>query len=105
MKRLLLGTLLLAAVMPAAAVNADDVNAKTCKTYSELATSIMKLRQRGLPMMDVYEAANGDDTIEGMVKLAYEQPLMSSPEMKESLVTEFGNGAFRGCVTRHDYKK
>lgn len=70
----------------------------TCKQVSELAGVIMTARQTGVPMVEVFEKADGFKVIEDVIILAYKTPKFSVKENQQEQINEFKNEFFLNCV-------
>ena len=84
------------------AIQVDDT---TCEQWETLATQIMTLRQNGAAMSQVLKNAEkfGEnqltkDEIRTMVIKAYKSPGYQTSEMKQKVITEFGNKYMVWCI-------
>lgn len=93
MKAIILGMAL--AILPVAAeeTKKEDV----CATIGELADSIMKARQIGVPMSKAMTVAKDTDWLQEMVIKAYEQPAYQSDGMQKKAVSDFVNDYLVVC--------
>lgn len=75
-----------------------------CKGISELAETMMQLRQTGVPMSRVHDLITKDfdpvlqEIATTMLQLAYEKPRYSSVEYKKRAITDFGSEWFLQCL-------
>ncbi len=97
--------LLIASIIAIASINANASNNKlnNCKGVSKLATSIMTLRQSGVPVVDALgivknDGSKMDELVEKIVLMAYEQRAYSTKKYQDREIKEFGNQWFVGCM-------
>lgn len=69
-----------------------------CETVQELAFTIMKVRQSGVPMVKMYKVAKGEKAIEQMVIAAYDTPQFNTESIKQSTIQKFADNMFLQCV-------
>lgn len=80
---------------------------KHCDKFSETAEIIMKARQRGVSMKDMYSHLKEVDSearpiFESFIKAAYKVQIADTEYESEMLTLEFSNGAFEGCMELPD---
>ena len=104
MKRLILATLFTAALSfnLAAQETEDNSIGGICKSYSELAGNIMAARQANMPIIKVYEIADGNGIAIAMIKDAYAQPLFTTENYKNDIIVTFSNDVFLSCINKFD---
>ena len=78
-----------------------------CDNVSEAAESIMKARQRGVSMKDMYSYLQVLDSetrpiFESFIKAAYNVQIADTEYESAMLTLEFSNGAFEGCMELSD---
>lgn len=86
----------------------DSAHEKNCRMYMEMANTIMKQKQSGIPLIKALEAndaalkQNPDKNMHKIVSLiirdAYEQPNYSTPSIKEEQLNEFSAKYYLGCA-------
>ena len=80
-----------------------------CAQLSQLAESVMTMRQVGVPIQKVMEKyneikieSNADlaavNIAKRLVITAYSTPKFSTPSMQQEAITEFGSGVYIGCL-------
>lgn len=69
-----------------------------CKSYGELAQTIMIGRQNQVPLTEILEIAKVNEDATNIVMMAYKQPAYSSPEMQMKAVREFRNDIELECL-------
>ena len=93
-------TIIALLIAPSATVAANDgvSTQEFCATWGTLASAIMTVRQRGVPMSKVmemettrFERDGVDFKISNVVILAYEQPQWASEKLRAEAVSEFRN--------------
>lgn len=95
------------------AKNTDDTShEKNCRMYMEVANTIMKKKQNGLPLIKALEAndsafkQNPDKNMYKIISMiirdAYEQPSYSTPSIKEEQLNEFSAKYYLGCISMYD---
>lgn len=76
----------------------------TCQSVSELAESIMTVRQHGVPIYDAMKIVGMDDIdainelSENLVLMAYERPRYSSEENQKNIIGDFRDSAYLMCA-------
>ena len=85
---------------------------KNCRMYMEMANTIMKQKQNGMPLIKALEAndsalkQNPDKNMHKIIGLiirdAYEQPSYSTPSIKEDQLNEFSAKYYLGCMGMYD---
>ena len=77
----------------------------SCRTWSSLATSIMSVRQKEMPMfdlMDLMKKTIPDPTLQDVIKkiilAAYEEPSFRSENNQERAIKEFSNEMAMACI-------
>jgi hypothetical protein len=71
-----------------------------CRGIAEAAERTMTARQMGAPMADVMEAATkAGGAYEKIVVDAYDWPLIQTDRVREQVIAEFQNAAYRECIT------
>lgn len=71
-----------------------------CRGIAAAAERTMTARQMGAPMADVMEAAaKAGDAYEKIVVDAYDWPLIQTDRVREQVIAEFQNAAYRECIT------
>ena len=95
------------------AKNISDANhEENCRMYMDVANTIMKKKQNGLPLIKALEAndsafkQNPDKNMHKIVSMiirdAYEQPSYSTPSIKEEQLNEFSAKYYLGCIGMYD---
>lgn len=113
MKKVLFASFLIYLSLGAYAKNTSDANhEKNCRMYMEMANTIMKKKQNGLPLIKALEAndlalkQNPDKNMHKVVSLiirdAYEQPGYSTPSIKEEQLNEFSAKYYLGCIGMYE---
>lgn len=74
---------------------------ETCLGMANLATTIMSLRQEGVPIQRMFEISDLP-LARVMVRDAYGYPLFRTQEVKQSTINEFSNRIFLMCLDAHD---
>lgn len=88
----------------AAALSSDvvpSVEAATgnCRGMAAAAERTMTARQMGAPMVDVMEAAaKSGDAYKKIVIDAYDWPLIQTERVRDQVIAEFQNAAYRECI-------
>ena len=85
---------------------------KNCRMYMEMANTIMKQKQNGMPLIKALEAndsalkQNPDNNMHKIIGLiirdAYEQPSYSTQSIKEDQLNEFSAKYYLGCMGMYD---
>lgn len=85
---------------------------KNYRMYMEMANTIMKQKQNGMPLIKALEAndsalkQNPDKNMHKIIGLiirdAYEQPSYSTPSIKEDQLNEFSAKYYLGCMGMYD---
>jgi hypothetical protein len=70
---------------------------QNCKSYSDLARTIMRGRQIGVDMAKVMEHAT-DPAAQELVMIAYDRPRMNVEVNQEEMTNDFGNEAYLECA-------
>lgn len=113
MKRLLIAGVLICLSLSAYAKNTSNTNhEENCRMYMEVANTIMKKKQNGLPLIKALEAndsafkQNPDKNMHKIISMiirdAYEQPNYSTPSIKEGQLNEFSAKYYLGCISMYD---
>lgn len=95
------------------AKNISDANhEENCRMYMDVANTIMKKKQNGLPLIKALEAndsafkQNPDKNMHKIISMiirdAYEQPSYSTPSIKEEQLNEFSAKYYLGCISMYD---
>ena len=108
-KNLLIGILLCFSVNANANNNEHENN---CRMYMEMANTIMKQKQDGLPLAKALDAndyafkKNPDKNMKNIIGLiirdAYEQPSYSTPSIKREQLNEFSAKYYLGCMKMYE---
>jgi len=69
-----------------------------CENVQELAFTIMKVRQSGVPMVKMYKVAKGEKAVEQMVIAAYDMPQFNTESIKQRTIQDFADNMFLQCV-------
>lgn len=114
MKKILVaGVLGLGLSLGVYAKNISDANhEENCRMYMDVANTIMKKKQNGLPLIKALEAndsafkQNPDKNMHKIISMiirdAYEQPSYSTPSIKEEQLNEFSAKYYLGCISMYD---
>lgn len=113
MKKIILAGVLICLSLGVYAKNTSDAShEKNCRMYMEMANTIMKQKQNGMPLIKALEAndsalkQNPDKNMHKIVGLiirdAYEQPNYSTPSIKEEQLNEFSAKYYLGCISMDD---
>ena len=96
MKKLILAI----ALLTSTAVIAEEktTSLETCQTISELAGSVMEVRQSGASMVEVYKSMSGNELAIDMVVMAYDQPKFSTDKYRAESITSFSDQWFTVCI-------
>jgi hypothetical protein len=86
-------------------VGASNDSQDICLQYSELATEIMRARQNDKLISDIYPMVKDSDISIEVLKWAYEKPLESTPEGKETITRDFTNEVFMICINVYGDKE
>lgn len=92
----LIGVLMMCAA--GGAVSADESKLVRCTGYAELAQTVMKARQAGVPLAKLLEASTNVEAFSGLFMMAYEYPAYHSPEMQEKTISDFYASEFIACM-------
>ena len=79
-----------------------------CDEIASLAEAIMAARQAGVPMREMYKAADahGDDSeffksmVKSLVKQSFTVPRYSTEGFKKTAITDFGSTVFMECIRK-----
>jgi len=85
-------------VMTSTVALAEQQEKSVCDSIQEVAYTIMKVRQSGVSMAKMYNAANGTEFIEKMVIAAYDIPAFTTESIKQSTIQDFADKMFLQCV-------
>ena len=96
MKKLVLGVFF-GAMFAMTNANSTDLTIEDCASLSKTATSIMKARQSGVPLVDII-AISKSKLHKQMVVSAYKEPAFSTDKYKNKAVAEFSNSWMLSCV-------
>ena len=89
-----------AAALGAEAATSIEAATGHCKGIAAAAERTMTARQMGAPMADVMEAAaKAGGAYEKIVVDAYDWPLIQTERVRDQVITEFQNAAYRECIT------
>lgn len=88
----------IAVLLVSLSLTAQAKDEVSCDQIAELAGVVMNNRQIGVPMSNMWGIAKGNVFIEGMIKLAYDQPQFSTSRHQTQAVNEFKNEFFMMCV-------
>lgn len=113
MKNILIAGSLICLSLGVYAKNTSNANhEKNCRMYMEMANTIMKQKQNGMPLIKALEAndsalkQNPDKNMHKIIGLiirdAYEQPSYSTPSIKEDQLNEFSAKYYLGCMGMYD---
>lgn len=103
--------LLLVASLSSLSVNAKEIEKdkwedkrQICDMGTKVARAVMNARQQGVPIEEMYENLSGIDTrvrglFEGIIKTAYEAPIIQSEQLAERATLEFTNQFFKACMS------
>lgn len=86
----------------AAPVSADDL--EECKGMSEIAGTMMDLRQRGASMSRLMDVATNEEdpywqgVFQALVEQAFNRQRYDTPEARALAVSEFADVAYMGCL-------
>jgi len=73
-----------------------------CKMDAQVAASVMKGRQKGVPMAEMMDVVTKNTTneaaAEALVIAAYERPRYGSNEMRQRSVEDFHNDFYLACA-------
>lgn len=95
------------AVSYPAFVSAESI---TCEQFGELAESIMKSRQTGVPLSSLMNVikdtpeTDGNEIFRNMIVMAYDEPRYSSDNMQRRAIEDYRNLWELGCY-QSDYGK
>lgn len=71
----------------------------TCKSYADLAATVMEARQKGIAMSKLMATnESGDRIIEQFIIQAYDQPRMNVEENQQRMIRDFENDIYLACV-------
>ena len=73
-----------------------ETDIEKCKSISEIAGKIMKLRQHGVPVVQIIEAV--DPATHNLVYAVYDTPQFSSQEYKQKAINDIKNEVFVSCM-------
>ena len=95
----MLKTITLAAALAATLLTTTPVTAKedVCISLAELASSVMELRQGGVPLSEMMKIAEGDELLRLLALDAYSEPRFSSKEHQDLSVTDFSDKWALAC--------
>ena len=81
-------------------VKTDSGPDARCAQLAELAESIMRARQRGVPLARQMEIAreNGIDARRSIIIMAYEEPHYSTPSIQERVIGDFRDEIHLACL-------
>lgn len=82
----------------AGGVAAKDSALVKCTRYAELAQTVMKARQAGVPLAKLLETSTNVEAFSGLFMMAYEYPAYHSPEMQEKTISDFYASEFIACM-------
>lgn len=113
MKKILVAGVLICLSLSAYAKNTSNTShEENCRMYMEVANTIMKKKQNGLPLIKALEAndsafkQNPDKNMHKIISMiirdAYEQPNYSTPSIKEEQLNEFSAKYYLGCISMYD---
>ena len=79
-----------------------------CDEIASLSEAIMTARQAGVPMREMYKAADAheDDSeffksmVKSLVKQSFTVPRYSTEGFKKTAITDFGSKVFMECVSK-----
>lgn len=69
-----------------------------CKTYSDLAETVMKARQAGVSMSRAMEVVSDDPAVRELVIMAYDEPRMSVEKNQQRSIEDFRDSAYLACI-------
>jgi|SRR5690606_7128399 len=89
--------------LESSSADAWDKQREICESFTEVAEGIMKARQRGVSLKDMYAALTVLDVenriiYENIVKAAYGVEMMNTDYDSAVVVLEFSNGFFETCM-------
>lgn len=81
-----------------------------CKQIDGAAETVMKARQQGVPIAEIYKSTEkADSYVQGLFRMtakeAYSKPRFSSEEYQQKAVDDFRNEMFMACLSYEDDKK
>lgn len=85
---------------------AQNTQDEFCNTANSVAEIVMKQRQNGVAMADIYATTSdvkpqlAKDFIRAVIKDAYKKPRFNSPEYKQKAITDFKNEIFLSCLSQ-----
>jgi hypothetical protein len=91
-KALLIGLALFSATVSAS---------EFCNNLADASSSIMKVRQKGVPMQKLMEVINRNEAKDIMTIIAieaYESPIYSSEKYKKQAASELSNEVYLACL-------
>lgn len=68
-----------------------------CEPVAQLAESVMRARQNGVPASAAMNVANGNPAVMNLVRLAWREPRYHTQEMQDRAVQEFRDKLFMAC--------
>jgi len=86
---------------------AEQRKADDCNLMDRMAESVMKARQHGVPMAEMYKASvTGEDHTSKVFKMlidgAYREDRFSSEEYQERAVVKFRDVIFQSCLKSNE---
>lgn len=102
--------LILSLVIAISSPTLVSAEAITCEQFGELAESIMKSRQTGVPLSSLMNVikdtpeANDNEIFRNMIVMAYDNPRYSSDNMQRRAIEDYRNFWELGCY-QSDYGK
>lgn len=93
---------LVALYLAAPSAIAAQQKADDCNLMDQMAESVMKARQHGVPMAEMYKASvTGEDTTSMVFKMlidgAYKEARFSTEEYQDKAVVDFRDVIFQAC--------
>lgn len=108
MRKVLLGTVLVALCISVANANSAEDNQSICNFVGDFSKSVMSARQNGVPAQKIMSSLAEDDgavyadTLKRIVVAAYRVPLFHTERRKEEAITEFQNVWYLSCLEPQD---
>ncbi|RME56036.1 hypothetical protein D6779_11365 [Candidatus Parcubacteria bacterium] len=77
---------------------AHAITVKGCTSIAELAQSVMKARQVGVPMAEAFQAVGNNTLFQSIVIDAYEKPAFMTKSIQEKVIRDFYDKWFLSCI-------
>lgn len=98
MKKFLMPLFAVMLVTTANAANKEPTKEEFCVTISEIAESIMSLRQMGSSAQELMEISGNNSLAKALVLDSFAEPAYSSEAYQEKAVREFKSKAYLECT-------